>query len=227
MDHVVSREFFLVVDRANLPQVPACKRCNGLKSAVQTEMLACLPIGSRLPDADTYRRDYIRPRLAKNERLSREIGLGQPPVEIKVNGIMQPMNLLTINSKLLHELHVWTARGLHAHHSIERVPAHYEPIVRMYAPDDEAAAFAGMQCVFPDRRLHVSANLGRGTFTYEGARSPHVAGVSIWRFRWHGGVTLYGKGAPPEGISATWVSLWPPEAELDCLEAEEARGHRR
>jgi hypothetical protein len=44
-DHVISREFFLVKNRANLPQVPACGRCNNEKSALEHYLTVVLAFG--------------------------------------------------------------------------------------------------------------------------------------------------------------------------------------
>jgi len=50
-DHVISREFFLVKHRDNLPQVPACDRCNNEKSALEHYLTVVLAFGARYSHA--------------------------------------------------------------------------------------------------------------------------------------------------------------------------------
>jgi hypothetical protein len=78
-DHLFAREFFLKTQRANLPQVPTCDRCNGEKSKLEHYLTAVLPFGGRHPDALTNLSQMVEPRLAKNKNCtdtSRGIQLG-------------------------------------------------------------------------------------------------------------------------------------------------------
>jgi hypothetical protein len=72
-DHVFAREFFLVGQRANLPQVPACVDRNNTKSRLEHHLTASLPFGGRHPDALTNLETMGPKRLAKNARLQREL----------------------------------------------------------------------------------------------------------------------------------------------------------
>lgn len=59
VDHVFSREFFLVEDRGYLPEAPACKACNDEKSRMEHYLTAVLPFGGR---HDPGARESRRPR---------------------------------------------------------------------------------------------------------------------------------------------------------------------
>lgn len=48
-DHVIARKFFLVERRADLPQVPACTRCNGRKAELESYLMMILPFGAKCP----------------------------------------------------------------------------------------------------------------------------------------------------------------------------------
>jgi|SRR6516165_636442 hypothetical protein len=70
-DHVFAREFFLVNQRDNLPQVPACDKCNNEKSRLEHHLTALLPFGGSHADALTNLETMVPKRLAKNARLHR------------------------------------------------------------------------------------------------------------------------------------------------------------
>jgi|ERR1700722_1420649 len=60
VDHVFSREFFLVEDRGYLPEAPACKACNDEKSRMEHYLTAVLPFGGRHDQARAMRpRDCV------------------------------------------------------------------------------------------------------------------------------------------------------------------------
>jgi hypothetical protein len=64
VDHVFSREFFLVEDRGYLPEAPACKRCNDEKSRMEHYLTAVLPFGGRHTQARVNLESHVPPRLA-------------------------------------------------------------------------------------------------------------------------------------------------------------------
>ena len=66
VDHVFSREFFLVEDRGYLPEAPACKACNDEKSRMEHCLTAVLPFGGRHDQARANLEGHVPPRLAKN-----------------------------------------------------------------------------------------------------------------------------------------------------------------
>jgi hypothetical protein len=50
-DHIVGRNCFLAERRDNLPQVPACKRCNNRKSGFENYLMIVLAFGAKHRDA--------------------------------------------------------------------------------------------------------------------------------------------------------------------------------
>src|SRR5580704_17162983 len=77
-DHVVARKFFLVERRSDLPQAPACKRCNNRKSKLENYLMIVLPFGAKNADAAEILRKLVLPRLENkaNARLLRELQEG-------------------------------------------------------------------------------------------------------------------------------------------------------
>lgn len=72
-DHVVGRKFFLEERRGNLPQVPACKRCNNRKSELEAYLMTVLPFGAKNADAAEILAKLVPPRLEKNAKLERKL----------------------------------------------------------------------------------------------------------------------------------------------------------
>jgi 5-methylcytosine-specific restriction endonuclease McrA len=117
VDHVFSREFFLVDDRDFLPEVPACKTCNQEKSRMEHYLTAVLPFGGRHPQARTNLEAAVPPRLAKNRRLNRELLASTKPAWIRQDGgIYQPTGTLEFDGKKLEALLKYIGRGLAWHH---------------------------------------------------------------------------------------------------------------
>jgi hypothetical protein len=75
-DHVWGRGFCLEQYRDNLPQVPACGKCNGEKARLEHYLMTVLPFGGQHRDSQTTLRALVPKRLEKNARLSRELQIG-------------------------------------------------------------------------------------------------------------------------------------------------------
>jgi hypothetical protein len=212
-DHVIAREFFFEQDRANLPQVPACKACNNQKSALEHYVSAALMAGSNHPHGDRYRREKVSPRLARNRKLQADIGMHNPPVWMNVRGIVQPMHVLKLDAEKINALMSLIVRGLYFFHYGRPLDKTFCADVSMFAPDHEPALWASVVDYFPSGSVTANADLGHGSFIYEGARSPAHPDLTVWRMTWHGGVRLHGANSPPQGISIFWGFTRPtPEA---------------
>jgi len=212
-DHVIAREFFFRDDRGNLPQVPACNECNNDKSKLEHYVTAALMAGSRLAEGDRYRSEMVSPRLAKNQKLAREMGIGKPPVWTNVNGILQPMHELIIDPNKINQLMGLIAKGLYFHHFGKPLSSDFYAEAKTIDPNKEAALWASMADYFPVEATRVGDDLGNGTFVYAGARSTANEFFSAWQMAWHNGIPLHGGGAPPQGIAVFWVVTRPtPEA---------------
>lgn len=219
-DHVIARAFFFEEDRDSLPQVPACGTCNNTKSTLEHYAAAALMAGTNHVEGDRYRREMVRPRLDKNRKLERELGLDQSrPVWLDVNGIIQPMHAIAIDAKRLRDLMAYVAKGLYFYHVGSPLSSDFWPDAAMRHPEEETALWASMADYFPDGCPRFGANLGRGSFIYEGAQSPANRGFSAWRMSWHG-VRLHGENTPPQGVGTWWVVTRPTS---NAVAAEEAR----
>lgn len=221
-DHVIARSFFFESDRDNLPQVPACTKCNNIKSELEHYASAALMAGSNHVEADRYRQEMVRPRMDKNLKLQREIGLvGNVPRWMNVNGVIQPMHALKIDARKLQNLMRYVVRGLYCFHIGKPLGDQFYPDVAMQHPNDEPRIWASVADWFPDSCPRFGSNLGRGSFTYEGAQSPASEGFSVWRMSWHG-VRLHGENTPPQGVGVWWAFTRPAEEAVKAAEANGA-----
>jgi hypothetical protein len=222
-DHVIAREFFFEQDRANLPQVPACKACNNGKSALEHYATVALMAGSNHAHGNKYRREKVAPRLAKNRKLQVDMGIHDPPVWMNIRGIVQPMHVLKLDSEKILSLMRFIVKGLYFFHFGRPLDKKFCSDVSMFQPDHEPALWASVANYFPPGSARVNADLGHGSFIYEGAQSIAHPDLTVWRMAWHGGVRLHGAGSPPQGVSIFWAFTRPtPEA---VAAEKNAQGH--
>jgi hypothetical protein len=190
-DHVFARQFFAVDKRGNLPQVPACVECNGKKSELEHYLTTMLLIGGRHLDAQSMIVENLPRRLAKNEKLHRSLAEG-----MRVTSIDEPPPKpgfipvqFRFEGQKLHDLFSYVARGLRWHHW--RVIADAEDIVRVVSLTRSGEGFfESLLRTYARRR--VSANLGNGTFVYDGAQGDYP-GFTLWSFYAFGGIRLHGE----------------------------------
>ena len=146
------------------------------------------------------------------------MGLGNPAQLLNVNGIIRPMHMLKVDAKKLGDLMGQIVRGLYYYHFSEPLDPDFEPDVSVQHPDHEGALWADMSELFPDGCDRASSSLGRGSFIYEAARSPHNRALTVWRMAWHNGINLYGENAPPQGVTHWWSVTRPTEDALAKVE---------
>jgi hypothetical protein len=193
--------------------VPACHRCNNEKSALETYATAALMAGSNHIHGDRYRREKVAPRLTKNRKLLREIGIDEPPVWMNIRGVVQPMHVLKLDPHKINGLMALIVKGLYSFHFGRPLDQLFCADVSMFRPDHEPALWSQLAGFFPPGSLRVEANLGRDSFVYEGVLSPAHEAFTVWRMAWHGGIRLHGADSPPQGVSVFWGVTRPtPEA---------------
>jgi len=199
-DHVVARCFFTVSERDNLPQVPACKACNGAKSELELYLAAILPQGARHQESVSEYWAASRARLDKNLRLKRQIAKGFARSQrINEEGVRVDENVLPIESDLLLRLGGMIAKGLLFHHWSVIVPtetcvhttfmnttAEQQFLeIRKYVQPMQILAEDGSTSMLETFKQTGEMQLGADTFTYEGIYSPVASPFSIWRMNFY------------------------------------------
>jgi hypothetical protein len=180
-DQVIGRNFFLENRRDNLPQVPACKSCNGAKSELENYLMVVLGFGAWHPDAAVNLRTMIPKRLNRNARLKAELEAGFT----KSGGITIPFDYVRFN-----KLFAMIAQGLLWYHWQTLLGHGYSAIAATFS--DSGTAFFEQMVAKLNTPNRVVGNLGENTFSYEGVQATECPQVTIWRFSMYGGVVFMG-----------------------------------
>ncbi len=209
-DHVIGRKFFLVHRRDNLPQVPACKSCNGAKSELENYLMVVLGFGGRHPDAAINLQTMIPKRLRKNGKLHAELLAGFA----KSGGTTIPFDHVRLD-----QLFALIARGLVWYHWQTLLGPGYSAIAATFSEAGERV-FGPMLSRWntPNR---VTENLGKNTFSYQGAQATDCPQMTIWSFSMYGGVILTGDPRVP-GPASLALAVTGPEALIKKLQAKTA-----
>jgi hypothetical protein len=182
---VVGRKFFLEGRRGNLPQVPACKRCNNRKSELEAYLMTVLPFGAKNADAAEILAKLVPPRLEKNAKLQRKLRRGYE----RSGGTAIPFE-----HKPLEDLFAMIAKALAFQYFGVRLGEDYSATASLFSNEGEPF-FEQMLAAGKAIGKYVSGNLGEGNFTFEGAQAPQYPELTVWRFNFYGGVDF---GGDPE-----------------------------
>jgi hypothetical protein len=188
-DHVFAREFFLLTKRHNLPQVPACRKCNNEKSTLEHYLLSVLPFGAQHTDAIVNLESMVPARLAKNAKLHRRLAVGMNREWIKDNGIVLPRLTLPLDSAKLDELFRFIVKGLLWHHWEVVLTAEYFVGAGTLSGQGERIF---LDLFNKNANARVSVDLGDGTLQYDGVQGFNCPQLSIWKFKMYGGLKLSG-----------------------------------
>ena len=187
-DHILAREFVPVPYRSQIPQVPACRRCNAEKSDLEHYLTAVLLFGGRHADASTNLQNDGPKRLAKNQKLCREFGGGSERIWTQEpSGLLVRALAFPIDGEKVERLVGLVARGLMRHHW--RVVPGPDCFVDAYSltPLGEVhfAPYRSMRA-----KQRVRGDIGNGALIYEGAQGSDNPQISIWEMTLLGGVKM-------------------------------------
>jgi hypothetical protein len=203
-DHIFAREFFPVKNRANLPQVPACANCNGLKSALEHYVLSVLPFGGSHSASSAILRDSIPRRLSNNHKLHLQLAEGRRDVLVNQNGVVRPSITIPIETEKLVSLMAYITRGLIAYHWKTIIPPDHF-VEAGYLHPDGARLFEHM--MMRRSRAEIRGDLGNGLVLYQGVQAIDDENLTMWRFRLYGGISVGGDPEHPEiAVSTLFAS---------------------
>lgn len=208
-DHVIARLFFHEEDRANLPKVPACARCNNRKSQLELYVLSVMPLGGLQPRSDDMQRNLVERRLQRNDALRTTLFVGaKPRLFWSTQSGWQEGMTMPFNSEKLAELSRLIAHGLACHHWGLQLAPDADVRANLFSTEGEAQ----WQQVWehPAWTQHVSATLGNGEFSYRGVRALNSPLTSLWQMSYFGGAQL---GADPDKPGQTTSSVFVASME--------------
>lgn len=197
-DHVFAREFFLPQSRGNLPQVPACHRCNNDKSTLEHYLTALLPFGGRHSQARENLASQVPDRLARNLRLARELNTGRGRIWHDEDTLLLPTMTVPLDPKRTCDLFARIGRGLAWCHW--KIHLHLEHTSKaIFLSEAGRQVYARVFDVNAANR--VQQELGNGTVSYGGVQSMEIPQLTIWRIRFYGGFMVAGDPSDPEAVS--------------------------
>lgn len=208
-DHVLAREFFLRVHRADLPQVPACQACNEKKARLEHYLTTVLPFGARHGAARENLIAMVPRRLARNAELHRTLRENWGSTWANEGGAHTPVSTLPVNARDFERLFEYIVRGLIVFHWNTYLGA--QDTVRVMALTRAGEEyFDGLLALNAARRIR--ANVGNGTFLYEGAQAVDLPEITVWRIECYGGVKVADPAAPGEAASRIGALTGPATA---------------
>ena len=197
-DHVFAKEFFVPSQRANLPQVPACRNCNCEKSKLEHYLTAILPFGGRHPDALENLEALVPRRLERNAKLYRELQTETRRHWSLESGVIQPLGALPFDSKRLNALFQYVTQGLLWHHFRQRIAN--DDRVSVWMLSDAGKRLFEREFFSKPATARVQVALGNDTIRYEGIQAVDAPQASIWRFEIYGALKV---STGPEDVTGT------------------------
>jgi len=185
-DHVMGRKFFLVERRGNLPQAPACSRCNNQKSKLENYLMIVLGFGAKHKDAAVNLMTQVARRLENkaNSKLLRKLQKGYE----RSGGTLIPFE-----RKPLEEFCAMISKALAWQHFDVRLGNGCSAMASVF--NNEGHGFFAQ--MLSGGKAHVSGDLGEGTFKYEGTQRAEYPELTFWRFEIYGGVDFGGDPKVP------------------------------
>ncbi|HEX3352789.1 MAG TPA: SEC-C metal-binding domain-containing protein [Terriglobales bacterium] len=181
-DHALGRKFFLEERRGNLPQVPACRKCNNKKAEYEAYLMTVLPFGAKNVDAARILAELVPPRLEKNAKLRRTLTRGYD----RSGGTSIPFH-----HKLLMGLFSMIAKALAFQHFNVRLGDGFSSTAAVFM-DQASPAFQQMLSM----GNRVGGDLGQGTFKYIGSQPGKYPEQTLWQLEIYGGIDFAGSNMP-------------------------------
>jgi hypothetical protein len=162
--------------------------CNGKKADLEHYAASVLPFGGRHKGASASLTGVPK-RLAKNQRLHRELKSGQTRVWSKESRLMMPCLAIPIDGERLEGLVGYIVRGLMFHHW--GVALGSDCSVEAYSLTQQGEQtfdrYLGMNAA-----QRVTGNIGQGATLYRGVQAIDNPNISMWEVSLFGGFKTVG-----------------------------------
>jgi hypothetical protein len=202
-DHIFAREFIPVEHRAELPQVPACRGCNGVKSKLEHYLATVMPLGGRHPLSAQISMQRVTRRLEANQRLHRDLRDGRLDAWHTERGKTYLTSALPFEGEKLERLFAMITKGLTLFHFDQVLPVDWAVGAGFLTRKAE-----GMHedWLIKPGMNRVTGSIGAGLFEYEGVQGASEPCFTIWRHRIYGGLMLANKDRPGERPETIWAT---------------------
>jgi hypothetical protein len=203
-DHIFARKFLLESARADLPQAPACDRCNNEKAKLENYLMAVLPFGGRHADAIENLASMVPKRLQKNIKLYKQLAEG-------FSG-----NRLPLEGEKLEKLMGLIARGLIWHHWNVYLNDETHAIhVATISADGMARYQKTVFGLTTPNRLNES--IGGDAFACEGMQAVDDPALTVWRFSIYGGL-MVGDASASDRLGCDFVVITGPKSLIQKID---------
>lgn len=215
-DHVFARQFFLVKHRANLPEVPACYRCNSVKSGLESYLLQIMPLGANHADAQETTRTLMPKRAAHPaNKVLREI-IERPEETVWLtdqDGQPRERIPVYIDANMLHDWCGLVARGLAFFHWGVATPNYQvETIALAVEVEQDILAMASRY----KGGEYVERSVGNGAFGYRGFKCANGEPASMWMIYLYGRMPVGGDPAVSPVCAASWGVFIRPKGRREA-----------
>ena len=218
-DHVFAREFFIENQRDNLPQVPACEKCNNRKSFLEHYLTSILPFGGMHAQAEEILATMVPRRLAANKKLHRVLRDGF--IHLEGNGFSRG-GLLPLDGDAVTQLFEFIAKGLSWFHwgtVIEKTS-----VVLGMALTKAGLAFFLERFFALNAKARVENTVGDHVFYYKGVQAIDTDQITVWLFEVYAGLRMTEKGNPEDYSNVVGVITSPSSLEDRVASAFGLRG---
>lgn len=213
-DHVFAREFFLPEARASLPQVPACDHCNNEKSKLEHYLTVLLPFGGRHAHAHNNLATQVPGRLAKNQRLAKELNTGRGRIWHIEGETCQPTMTVPIDPLRTCELFSQIGRGLAWYHWGTYLQAGHTSKA-LFLSNHGHKFFSRLFTMNAANR--VQQDLGKATVSYSGVQAVDIPQLTLWRISFYGGMVLSGDPQAPNVVTTEIAVVTGPKRIVSLL----------
>lgn len=215
-DHVFARKFFLVKHRANLPEVPACERCNSEKSKLETYLLQIMPLGANHADAAETSRTLMPKRAAHPaNKVLREI-IDSPQQSVSLTdqtGECHERIPVYVDANRLEEWCRLVARGLAFFHWGVTTPDYKVEAIPLAAEvEHHILAFASR---LKDGE-YLERSVGNGAFAYRGFKCADGESASMWMIYLYGRMPIGGDPAVSPVCAASFGVFITPKGRREA-----------
>ena len=219
-DHVLARQFVPAVHRPQITQVPACRQCNKDKSDLEYYLTTVLLFGGRHVDAVANLQNDGSRRLAKNQKLHRELAQGTARIWTREpSGLVVRALTVPIDGEKVEKLVGFIVRGLMWHHwKIVLGPDCFVDVLSLTGRGE--ALFNRYQNM--GARDRVRANIGNGALVYEGAQGTDNPQISVWEVSILGGAKMAGEDGT--NFTSKFGVMTGPQALKDRADDRIKRG---
>lgn len=211
-DHIFPRQFFCIEDRANLPKVPSCQKCNSKKSKYELYLSSVLPFGGTHHNCKEELSVKVPKRLSKNHRLHRTIAKSRTDLYIidEQSIYQKRLGIGFENQKLLSFIS-YVGKGLTWYHWNKYLKT--QNAIRVFTPSESGTGLVH-KLVSLNSPYKINSSLGKDTVRYRGIlMEDEKDQLCIWGIQLFGGITVISQN-PKRIFKNSFVSMVSGPSEL-------------